>query len=465
MSKEIKLPELGENIAGAQVLSVLVSPGDRVEKDQAIIEIETDKATAEVPAETGGVVREVKVKEGDQIRVGQAILIIDEQGNGGAAKPAPAAAQTAPAPEPAAPVPPSVQAAPPAKAAPAPAAPAAAAAPPSAPAPERAAPLPPRSTPPPTEALPASPAAPSVRRLARELGIDVNDVPGSGPDGRISLEDVKAYARDLLSGSASLGAPHAPAAASARPAPGFAIPDLPDFSKFGEVERVTTNKVRKVTAETMALSWNAIPHVTQFDRADVTEVEAWRARYAPRVEAAGGKLTVTAILVKVVASALKVFPKFNASYDHREQELVLKKYVHVGVAVDTEHGLLVPVIRDADRKNITTIAAELADLSGKARARKIALEDLQGAGFNISNLGGLGTTYFSPIVAWPQVAVLGVGRATIEAVHREGAFVPRMILPLAVSYDHRAVDGADCARFLRWIAEAMEQPLLLALEG
>jgi pyruvate dehydrogenase E2 component (dihydrolipoamide acetyltransferase) len=194
-------------------------------------------------------------------------------------------------------------------------------------------------------------------------------------------------------------------------------------------------------------------------------LEPWRARYAPRVEAAGGKLTVTAIAVKVVASALKVFPKFNASYDHREQELVLKKYINVGVAVDTDHGLLVPVIRDADRKNITTIAAELAELSEKSRTRKIALDDLQGANFNISNLGGLGTTYFSPIVAWPQVAVLGMGRANVEAVYRDGAFVPRSILPLAVSYDHRAVDGADCARFLRWIAEAMEQPLLLALEG
>jgi pyruvate dehydrogenase E2 component (dihydrolipoamide acetyltransferase) len=304
-----------------------------------------------------------------------------------------------------------------------------------------------------------------VRRLARELGIDVNDVPGTGPDGRISLEDVKAYARQILSGAAPTledrGAPRI----SNAPAAAFSIPDLPDFSRFGEVERVTTNKVRKVTAETMALSWNVIPHVTQFDRADITELEPWRARYAPRVEAAGGKLTVTAIAVKVVASALKVFPKFNASYDHREQELVLKKYINVGVAVDTDHGLLVPVIRDADRKNITTIAAELAELSEKSRTRKIALDDLQGANFNISNLGGLGTTYFSPIVAWPQVAVLGMGRANVEAVHRDGAFVPRSILPLAVSYDHRAVDGADCARFLRWIAEAMEQPLLLALEG
>jgi pyruvate dehydrogenase E2 component (dihydrolipoamide acetyltransferase) len=479
MSKEIKLPELGENIAGAQVLSVLVSPGDRIEKDQTIIEIETDKATAEVPSEMAGVVREIKVKEGDQIKVGQAILVIDEQGNGAGSKPAEAAAQPAAAPAPAPAPARAPEAAPPrAVAPPRPETPSepepAVAAPPVAAAPLHAAPPPAppaaprpplRLTPTPADALPASPAAPSVRRLARELGIDVNDVPGTGPDGRISLEDVKAYARQILSGAAPTledrGAPRI----SNAPAAAFSIPDLPDFSRFGEVERVTTNKVRKVTAETMALSWNVIPHVTQFDRADITELEPWRARYAPRVEAAGGKLTVTAIAVKVVASALKVFPKFNASYDHREQELVLKKYINVGVAVDTDHGLLVPVIRDADRKNITTIAAELAELSEKSRTRKIALDDLQGANFNISNLGGLGTTYFSPIVAWPQVAVLGMGRANVEAVHRDGAFVPRSILPLAVSYDHRAVDGADCARFLRWIAEAMEQPLLLALEG
>jgi pyruvate dehydrogenase E2 component (dihydrolipoamide acetyltransferase) len=208
-----------------------------------------------------------------------------------------------------------------------------------------------------------------------------------------------------------------------------------------------------------------IPHVTQHDRSDITDLEAWRKRTAPKVEKAGGKLTVTAIIVKALAGAMKVYPQFNASYDSRNEEIVLKKYLHIGVAVDTERGLLVPVIRDADRKNITEIAVDLGDLADRARGRKIKAEELQGANINLSNLGGLGTTDFSPIVAWPQVAVLGVGRATTEAVHRDGVFVPRLMLPLSLSYDHRVIDGADAARFLRWIAGALEEPLLMALEG
>jgi pyruvate dehydrogenase E2 component (dihydrolipoamide acetyltransferase) len=298
-----------------------------------------------------------------------------------------------------------------------------------------------------------------VRRLARELGIDIARVQPSGPGGRISEEDVKQFARSLITRIESR-----PAAAPAGGG-GIPVPELPDFSRWGAVEREPASKVRRVTAEAMSLSWNVIPHVTQFDRADITELEEWRKRYGGRVEAAGAKLTVTAVAVRVVASALKVFPKFNASYDARSEEIVYKKYVSVGVAVDTDHGLLVPVIRDADRKNILEIASELGTLAEKARNRKITADELQGANLNVSNLGGLGTTYFSPIVAWPQVAVVGIGRANREAVYEDGGFQPRLILPLAVSYDHRVIDGADAARFLRWVAEALEEPLLLALEG
>jgi pyruvate dehydrogenase E2 component (dihydrolipoamide acetyltransferase) len=287
-------------------------------------------------------------------------------------------------------------------------------------------------------------------------------VPGSGPGGRISEEDVKAYARRLLAGAAHAATgPAAVAGASASPE----ALELPDFSRWGEVEHEPVSKIRRLTAEAMTTSWAQIPHVTQFDRADITELETWRKRFAPRVEAKGGKLTVTAVAVKAVASALTLFPRFNASYDARHHEVIHKKYVNVGVAVDTDRGLLVPVVKDADRRNILDIAVCLTDLAQRARDRKISSEELQGANLNVSNLGGLGTTYFAPIVTWPQVAVVGIGRASLEAVHRDGVFVPRLILPLAVSYDHRVIDGADAARFLRWIAEALEQPLLLALEG
>jgi pyruvate dehydrogenase E2 component (dihydrolipoamide acetyltransferase) len=225
------------------------------------------------------------------------------------------------------------------------------------------------------------------------------------------------------------------------------------------------SSVRRKTSEQMALSWSSIPHVTQFDQADVTQLEELRKRYAERVEAAGGKLTVTAIVLKVVAGALKRFPKFNASLDLEHQEIVYRKAVHIGVAVDTERGLLVPVIRGADQKSLLEIAVELTGLADRARNRKVTIDELRGGGFSITNLGGLGTTYFSPIVNWPEVAVLGIGRAATQAVWTGGEFAPRLILPLSISFDHRVIDGADAARFLRWIAEALEQPMLLILEG
>jgi pyruvate dehydrogenase E2 component (dihydrolipoamide acetyltransferase) len=299
---------------------------------------------------------------------------------------------------------------------------------------------------------PPAPAAPSVRRMARELGVDIGEVPGAGPGGRISVDDVKAHAKRQLAGGARSGGP------------AVTVP-LPDFTRWGSVERQPMRAVRRKTAEHLSAAWATIPHVTQCDLTDITRLEELRKKYAKQAEAAGGNLTVTAIAVKIVAAALKVFPQFNASIDLAANEIIVKKYVNIGVAVDTDRGLLVPVIRDADQKNITQLSVELAQLSEKARTRKISLEEMQGGCFSISNLGGIGGTYFTPIVNAPEVAILGISRARMEPLYADGDFVPRLMLPLSLSYDHRVIDGADGIRFLRWVAEAFEQPFLLALQG
>jgi pyruvate dehydrogenase E2 component (dihydrolipoamide acetyltransferase) len=455
---DLTLPELGENITAGDVLRVLVRPGDTLTKDQPVLELETDKATIEVPSSLAGHVTEIKVKAGDKVKVGQAILSVEES-NGAevVARPPAADAARAPAPAPAARAPESaplrsqdVLAGDGDESVDAPAGDAqkdparghkvvdisrgnrAAAEAPAAP-----------------EAPPA-PAAPSVRRIARELGVDINDVPGSGPEGRISAEDVKAHVSRLVSSS-----------------PGAAPTEsvLPDQSRWGEIERQPMRGVRRKTAAHLSAAWATIPHVTQHDVADITAVEDFRKRYAKDVEAKGGSLTVTAILTRVAASALRAFPRFNASVDMAAEEIVFKKYVHIGIAVDTDHGLLVPVIRDADRKNITQLSIELVQLSEKARGRKLAIEEMQGGCFSISNLGGIGGTAFTPIVNAPEVAILGVARARMEPVYQDGQFVPRLMLPLSLSYDHRVIDGADGIRFLRWIVAALEQPFLLALQG
>ncbi|HKB14163.1 MAG TPA: 2-oxo acid dehydrogenase subunit E2, partial [Vicinamibacterales bacterium] len=304
-----------------------------------------------------------------------------------------------------------------------------------------------------TPEMPPAPAAPSVRRMARELGVDINQVPGTGPNGRISVDDVKAHVkRQVEAGSRGAGV--------------AAVP-LPDFSRWGAVERQPMRAVRRKTAEHLSAAWQTIPHVTQCDLADITALEELRKKYGKQVEAAGGNLTVTAIAVKVVASALRVFPQFNSSIDLGSDEIVMKKYVNIGVAVDTDRGLLVPVIRNADQKNIVQLAAELTQLSEKARNRKIALEEMQGGSFSISNLGGIGGTYFTPIVNAPEVAILGISRARMEPVYQKdtGEFAARMMLPLSLSYDHRVIDGADGIRFLRWVAQALEDLFLLSLQG
>jgi pyruvate dehydrogenase E2 component (dihydrolipoamide acetyltransferase) len=298
------------------------------------------------------------------------------------------------------------------------------------------------------------PAAPHVRRLARELGVDIHNVAGSGPGGRISEDDVKAHTKQLLLSGAGTAAPTH-----------FKQPALPDFSKWGKIERVSMRGVRRKTAEHMWEAWSSIPHVTQNDKADITELEQLRTRFGPKAAEAGGKMTVTAIALKVCASALKIFPQFNASIDMEKEEIVYKQFINIGVAVDTERGLLVPVIRDVDKKNIVELAAELTGLSKKARDKKLTPADMEGGTFTITNLGGIGGTGFSPIVNYPEVAILGLSRSSMEPVWLNGKFEPRQVIPLSLSYDHRLIDGADAARFLRWIAEAFEQPFLLSVQG
>jgi pyruvate dehydrogenase E2 component (dihydrolipoamide acetyltransferase) len=303
------------------------------------------------------------------------------------------------------------------------------------------------------------PAAPSVRRVARELGVDIRQVSGSGPGGRITVDDVQAFVRQALAGPSTDVA----AGGTAAPMPGVAQQPLPDFSKWGDVERKPLSNIRRKTSEHLAHAWNAIPHVTQHDRADITALEALRQQYSPQAERAGGKLTVTAIALKILAGAIRRFPQFASSIDLQRGQLVYKKYVSIGVAVDTDRGLLVPVIRDVDSKGIIELAAELAKASEKARAGKLSIEDMSGGVITITNLGGIGGTAFTPIVNWPEVAILGISRGGIEPAWNGSAFEPRHMLPLSLSYDHRVIDGADAARFLRWVAEAFEQPFVLAL--
>ena len=309
----------------------------------------------------------------------------------------------------------------------------------------------------PTTAL--APAAPSVRRVAREIGVDISQVTGSGPNGRITEEDVKTFARQILS---SLGGGALTPGPGARPGGG---PALPDFSKWGDVERKPMTGVRRKTAEHLSHAWSLIPHVTQFDKADMTVLEEIRPKYAAEAERAGGKLTVTAVLTKIVATALRKFPQFNSSIDVATESIIFKKYVHVGIAVDTEHGLLVPVVRNADQKNILQIAVEIHQLAEKAKARKLSLDEMAGGSMSITNLGGIGGTAFTPIINWPEVAILGVSRGVQEPIYKNGIIEPRQMLPLSLSYDHRVIDGADAIRFLRWVVEAIEQPFTMMLRG
>lgn len=431
------LPELGENVASGTVARLLVRVGDTIAKDQGVVELETDKATVEVPSTVAGVVRSIALKPGDKVSVGTPVLEVEDSAAGAPAAVPPGVAEvqaTPPRPEPAAPRPAAV-------AAPA-AGPAAAVAPPPVVVPFPA----------PVVRTGIAPASPRVRRLAREIGVEISLVPGTGLDGRLTQHDVKAFAARSL---ARLGA-HAPAPAQQPRA-------LPDAAKWGEVERQPMSSVRRATAVHLSHAWTAIPHATQVEKADITEVEGIRQRFAPDVAAAGGKLTMTALLVKILAGAVRQFPQFNACVDMAAEEIVYRKYVNVGVAVETDRGLIVPVVRDADRKNLTQIAIDVQALAARARDKKLSPDDMSGGGISISNLGGIGGTAFTPIVNWPEVAILGVSRGAMEPVWRNGAFEPRLMLPLSLSYDHRIIDGADAIRFLRWIVEVLAQPYRLAL--
>ena len=438
---EFKVPELGENVAGGDVTRVLVNIGDTVALEQPVLELETDKATIEVPSSVAGRVTRIEVEAGDTVRVGAVVLVV-ENGGDKATEPAEAkAGATSKA------VDPTLRASRPD---------------------QKVVPMPSRTEMvAPTRAAgvkgrlptgPAAPAAPSVRRLAREVGVDVDQVQGSGAQGRISEDDVKEHARRILS---SVGTGVGTGIVTS----GRAASPLPDFGRWGDVWRQPMSNIRRTTSERLSHAWNAIPHVTQFDKADITAMEALRRKYREQVRHAGGNLTVTAMLVKVLATAVKQFPQFNASFDPQANEVIYKKYVNVGIAVDTDRGLLVPVVRNADQKNITEIAIDVHRAAEKARGRKLTLEEMSGGGMTISNLGGIGGTYFTPIVNWPEVAILGVSRGTIEPVWRNESFEPRQLLPLSLSYDHRVIDGADAVRFLRWVVEAIEQPFLLSLLG
>lgn len=410
---ELRIPELGDNVAVATVVGVLVREGDRVAPGQPLLELETDKAVMEVPAEAGGVVKRVLVQVGEEVRPGQSFLELAEEEAAEVSE----VAQRAPASE---------------------------ARPEPTPQPEE-----PKAPQAPSEGR-LVPAAPSVRRLARELGVDIREVRGTGLAGRITEEDVRR--------AAGL----APAPALEAPPP---TPRLPDFSRWGPVRHEPMSGVRKATMRAMAQAWAQVPMVTHFDEADITELEALRKGYARKAEEKGFRLTLTAFLLKALALTLKAFPKFNASIDPEKQEVIYKDYVHIGVAVDTPHGLLVPVIRDVDKKGILALAQELQEVSERARARKLSPEEMQGATFSLSNLGGIGGTGFTPIVNWPEVAILGVSRSQMKPVWdpEKEAFLPRLYMPYSLTYDHRLIDGAEAARFCRHLAGLLEDPVGLAL--
>jgi pyruvate dehydrogenase E2 component (dihydrolipoamide acetyltransferase) len=420
--KDVLVPDIGD-FKDVEVIEVLVKPGDTVAKEQSLVSLESDKATMEIPAPEAGVVKELKVKVGDKVSEGSALLVLEPGG---------AAAAPAKAPE---------KAPEPAKAAPKPA---------PAPAPSvvttRVEPVPAE----PRDAVAVLPhASPSIRKFARELGVDLARVPGSGPKGRIVREDIQGFVKAALSGRA------APAAAA--PSSGFDVlawPDV-DFAKFGPVELKPRSRIQKLSAANLHRNWVRIPHVTQFDEADITELESFRKANTAETEKRGFKLTMLAFMLKASVTALRQFPEFNASLDKTGENLVIKRYYHIGVAVDTPDGLVVPVIRDVDRKGVFDLARELGDISKNARDKKLKAGDMQGGTFSISSLGGIGGTAFTPIINAPEVAILGVSKSATRPVWNGKEFAPRLLLPLSLSYDHRVIDGALAARFTAYLATVL----------
>jgi len=461
MSIELKLPELGENITSADVADIMVKQGDVISTDQIVMELETEKAVVELPATQAGKVSKLNCKVGDTVAVGSVLMILEEADGADAAasesREEPATEQTSeseaetksetePKPAPA-----TETAAAPASAAQA----------------EPAARSRAVATAPPAEPNHRSngnnsqdpvPAGPATRRLARELGVDIRQVSGSGPGGRISQEDVRAFVRDITSNV--LSGPVTPAGTGE----GLPAAPLPDFTKFGPVNQQPLNKIALTSAAHLDYAWRTIPHVTQHDETDITDVEAARKRFNAHATDATPKITMTAIMVKAIVSVLKAYPHFNSSLDPNTGSLILKQYYNIGVAVDTENGLLVPVIHDADTKSLIDTAAELNDIASRARDRKLSMSDMQGGTFTITNLGGIGGTSFTPIVNFPEVAILGMSRSRKQLQLVDGQPAERLILPLSLSYDHRVINGADAARFMVKLTHTLADPFRLFAE-
>ena len=416
-TQTVSVPDIGD-FKEVEVIELLVKPGDSVDKEQSLITLESDKATMEIPSPGAGIVRSIKVKVGDKVSKGSPILVLEgKAGKAGSPAPAPQAPASVRQPVPAA----------------------------------AAAPQPvPRE---PRDETTSKPhASPSVRKFARELGVDLSQVQGSGPKGRILHTDVQGYVKGALSGKA--------APAAARPAGGglpFNLPAWPevDFAKFGPIESKPLSRIQKLSGPYLHRNWISIPHVTQFDEADITELEAFRKAQTAETEKRGFKLTMLAFLIKACVTALKQFPDFNSSLDKSGETLTLKKYFHIGVAVDTPGGLVVPVVRDADRKGVFDVASELAQISKLAREGKLKPGDMQGGTFSISSLGGIGGAFFTPIINAPEVAILGASRAATKPVWNGKEFAPRLIMPIALSYDHRVIDGASAARFTTYLVSVL----------
>ena len=461
MSNEIRVPDIGDFDA-VDVIEVLIKAGDSVENGQSVIVLESDKASMEVPAEAAGTVASVAIKVGDKVKQGDLIATL----SGAAAAPAAAPAPAAEAPK-AAPAAPAAAAAP-AVAAPAPAAEAPKAAP--APAPQAAPAAAPAAVAAPAPAPSANPqideagfatahASPSIRRIAREMGLDLGKVQGSGRLGRILESDIRAFVKTLLTSGGVAAAAGAKGGVSSGAVPqGMGgIPPIPavDFSQFGEIEEQPLSRINVLTGAAMTRCWLNIPHVTQHDYADITELEAFRVSLKAEAEKRGVRVTMLAFLMKALTSALKELPRFNSSLSPDGKALILKKYYNIGIAVDTPNGLVVPVIRDVDQKGIYDLSADLAAISKKAREGKLSPKDMSGASMTISSLGGIGGTFFTPIVNAPEVAILGVSRSAMQPVWNGKDFAPRLMLPMSLSYDHRVIDGALGARMTSLLAQIL----------
>lgn len=419
MARSFKLPDLGEGIHEGEILAVLVSAEDEVKEGDPILEVETDKAAVEIPSPFTGTVKEILVKVGDVIKVGDVVMTFSD---GEEAEPVEAEKREEKPAEPA----------------------------------ERVVPMPV----PDREKGPV-PASPATRRLARELGVDLRQVAPSGPGGLVTADDVKAFAEK---GEEIVKVPEVPVSRPAEVRPvAVTAPTLPDFSRWGPVERVPLRSIRRATAKQMALAWSQIPHVHNEDWVDMTKLEAFRRNHKAEIEAKGGKLTPTVFALKAAATALKTYPKFNATLDTETGEIIIKRYFHIGVAVSTDDGLIVPVIRDVDRKSIVELSIELNDLVQRTRERKTTLEEMQGGTFTITNVGPMGGGFFAPIINYPEVAILGMGSASLQAVVREKGenqheVVPRLMMPIVLCIDHRVLDGADALLFMRVIIDALEDP-------